>query len=89
MKFKLTLTLLLLVNFTSFAGTYYVNINATGTNNGSTWANAFNNLQSALSNAFFGDEIWVATGSYKASNDRSISFVMKNGVHVYGGFAGT
>ncbi len=91
MKFKLTLTILLLVNFTSFAGTYYVNINATGTNNGLTWANAFNNLQSALSIAFFGDEIWVASGSYKASdvNDRSISFVMKNGVHVYGGFAGT
>ncbi|HEX5837368.1 MAG TPA: choice-of-anchor Q domain-containing protein, partial [Anaerolineales bacterium] len=38
-----------------------------------------------------GDEIWVATGVYKPTSgtDRSVSFVLKNGVAVYGGFAGT
>jgi len=69
----------------------YVKWNAGGTNDGSSWTNAFTDLQSALSAAPSGDEIWVAAGTYKptATTDRTISFVLKNGVGVYGGFAGT
>lgn len=69
----------------------YVNINAGGNNDGSSWANAFVSLQDALSAAASGDEIWVAAGIYRSTTgiDRSISFVLKNGVALYGGFAGT
>lgn len=74
----------------SFATRYYVNINATGNNNGLSWINAYVNLQSAISGAIAGDEIWVATGIYKAStSNRSSSFVLKNGVNLYGSFSGT
>ena len=77
------------------AGTLYVNASAnTGANDGSSWSNAFQGsggLQSALAIAATGDQIWVAQGTYlPASNgDRAISFVLKSGVAIYGGFAGT
>jgi hypothetical protein len=55
------------------------------------WATAFTDLQAALAAASATDEIWVSTGTYKptATADRTISFAMKNGVAVYGGFNGT
>jgi hypothetical protein len=70
---------------------YYVKWDAGGANNGSSWLDAYTDLQSALAAAFSGDEIWVAAGTYKptAGTDRTISFTLKNGVAMYGGFAGT
>ena len=68
-----------------------VDHSATGTNNGTSWTNAFASLQSALSVALSGDEIWVAAGTYTpttANGDRYISFVIPNGVKLYGGFSG-
>ena len=55
------------------------------------WATAFTDLQPALAAAGSGDEIWVAAGTYlpTATTDRTISFAMKNGVALYGGFNGT
>ena len=73
----------------------YVNINATGANTGDSWANAYTSLQSALSAAAAGDGIWVAAGTYMptqevgGAGDRYKTFQLKNGVAVYGGFAGT
>jgi hypothetical protein len=73
-------------------GILFVNHNATGSINGSSWADAFTNLQSAL-NSTCPDitQIWVAAGTYKPTSgtDRTISFHMKDGVAIYGGFAGT
>ncbi|WP_373512431.1 choice-of-anchor Q domain-containing protein, partial [Persicitalea sp.] len=57
--------------------------------NGLTWATAHKHLQSALAAATDGDQIWVAKGTYKPTtdpNDRDASFVMKEGVAIYGGF---
>ncbi|MES2518978.1 MAG: choice-of-anchor D domain-containing protein, partial [Bacteroidota bacterium] len=72
----------------------YVNPQALGANNGSSWTNAFTDLQAALTFARSNTcitEIWVAKGIYKPTTgtDRNISFSMKNGVSIYGGFVGT
>ena len=73
--------------------TWYVNSLATGGNNGQSWANAYTDLQAALTSSQLhsGDQIWVAQGTYKPTSgtDQTISFALKDGVQVYGGFAGT
>lgn len=69
---------------------YFVNASATGSATGLTWADAFTNLQEALGIVIPGDEIWVAAGQYKptTTTTRTISFQVRNGVDLYGGFAG-
>ena len=74
------------------AGTViHVRGNATGANNGASWADAYNSLQTALGAAVSGDQIWVAKGTYPTTtgSDRTASFTLRNGVAMYGGFAGT
>ena len=74
------------------AGTIiYVRAAATGLHDGTSWANAYVGLQKALSVAVSGQQIWVAKGTYKPTTgtSRSTSFVLKPGVAIYGGFAGT
>jgi len=68
----------------------YVDAQATGSADGSSWANAFTDLPAAIAAAGPGDEIWVAAGTYTptATTDRTISFVMKDGVGIFGGFGG-
>ena len=72
-------------------GPLFVNVNATGLNDGSSWINAYTSLQDALNMVNAGEEIWVASGIYKASTtDRTQSFTINNDdVKLYGGFAGT
>ncbi|MHB9032681.1 MAG: PKD domain-containing protein [Anaerolineae bacterium] len=73
----------------------YVDINAVGAKTGVSWVDAFTSLQDALSAAVYGDTIWMADGVYYpdvgvglADNNRGHSFQIKEGVQVYGGFAG-
>ena len=77
----------------------FVDINATeGENDGSSWRNAYTDLQSALAVAGASDQIWVAAGTYlpttgnnlpeDVEDPREVSFAINNGVKVYGGFAG-
>ena len=70
--------------------TIFVNANASGDNDGTSWLDAFTDLQSALALAGNGDQIWIADGTYMPTDtaDRSISFVIPSGVELYGGFAG-
>ena len=70
--------------------TLFVDLNATGSNDGSAWNNAYTDLQDAIAASQDGDQIWVADGTYKPTSgqDRSISFQLKSGVEIYGGFAG-
>src|SRR5947208_1339464 len=72
------------------ATVWHVNAAATGGDTGQSWSNAFTDLQSALSAAHSGDQIWVAEGTYKptGATDRSVSFALRAGVAVYGGFSG-
>ncbi len=70
----------------------FVNDDAGGANDGSSWADAFTNLQSALAIADEGDQIWVAEGIYKpdefGGNPASTYLIDKN-IQLYGGFSGT
>lgn len=69
---------------------WYVNHEALGGNTGVMWTSAFTNLQSALAVANYGDQVWVAKGTYFPTDgiDREISFNLPNGVRLYGGFEG-
>lgn len=70
----------------------YVKGDASGSGNGSSWTNAFTSLTTALAATTLGQEIWVASGTYKpggASPTRSSTFQLLAGVPAYGGFAGT
>ncbi|MCQ3921977.1 MAG: hypothetical protein DPW13_13610 [Planctomycetes bacterium] len=86
-------------------GLIHVDKDATGGDDGSSWANAYTDLQDAFSQAgddTFADydpaacEVWVAEGTYKTSScsicsdgDKQESFELIDGVGVYGKFAGT
>jgi len=84
--------LLILQSFCLFAqNIIFVNLNVQGgQQNGKTWADAFPDFQQALLVAQEGNEIWVAQGTYypTTTTDRSKSFVLKQGVRIYGGFQG-
>ena len=73
---------------------WYVHASASGANTGTNWQDAFTTLQASLEAAQSGDEIWVAAGTYRPSartilNDpRSATFTLRDGLAVYGGFAG-
>ncbi|WP_298609468.1 choice-of-anchor Q domain-containing protein, partial [uncultured Spirosoma sp.] len=74
--------------------THYVKPTATGTGDGSSWTNASADLQAMINASQSGDAVWVAAGVYKPTtttgpDSRTISFTMKNGVAIYGGFVGT
>ncbi len=49
------------------AAVRYVKPTATGTGTGNSWANASGNLQAMIDASAVGDEVWVATGTYKPS----------------------
>ncbi|MGB9738798.1 choice-of-anchor Q domain-containing protein, partial [Chloroflexus sp.] len=68
-------------------GVLYVAPIAVGSGDCSSWANACT-LQTALTNAVAGQQIWVQAGVYKPGSTRSDSFALKSNVAVYGGFAG-
>jgi hypothetical protein len=75
----------------------YVNANAAGFNNGTSWNDAYFDVSQAIYNATAGDTIWVAQATYSPGVDENGSnisgtgsyFWLKDGVVVLGGFVGT
>lgn len=79
----------------------YVKPTATGTGDGSSWDNASGDLQKMIDELADNNvsqqagEVWVAAGTYKPQSqlisgmNYSASFRMRDGISVYGGFAGT
>lgn len=80
----------------AFARRYFVSKDAGNDNNaGFSWSGALQNVQTAISLAGNGDEIWVAKGTYypdegtgQIDNDRASTFILKDEVALYGGFSG-
>ncbi|MHC4558298.1 MAG: hypothetical protein ACYS80_13455, partial [Planctomycetota bacterium] len=82
----------------------YVDDNAAGAHNGSSWTDAYPCLQNALVDVVSGDEIRVAQGTYKpdrhlvisprlgsqiqSSGDRTAMFQLISSVTIKGGYAG-
>ncbi len=66
----------------------YVDASATGANDGTSWTDAYTDLQNALNNnptsAF-----WVKAGTYIPGSSRTDSFTLTNNQEIYGGFNGT
>jgi predicted outer membrane repeat protein len=69
----------------------HVTPSGAGLRDGSSWANASDSLQYALSVAIRTQcQVWVAKGTYRPSpiGDRQASFRLRNQLAVFGGFAG-
>jgi Secretion system C-terminal sorting domain len=90
-RFFLTSILICLLYPLLFAQISYVTLNGAGAMDGTSWSNAHpaNELQDAINEA--ASEVWVAMGVYRTTSgtDRTQSFHMRNGISIYGSFAGT
>lgn len=75
----------------------FVDPDATGADDGSSWTDAYPTLQDALANLpSSAAEVWVAAGTYRpdegagqTAGDRSSTFTLPSGTSLYGGFDGT
>lgn len=66
--------------------TRYVKPSASGSADGSSWANASNNLQAVIDAAANNDTIWIAAGTYQPGNNQW--FNLTKALNIYGGFSG-
>lgn len=92
-KSILTAASLLLSAITMAQTIIYVDADATGNNDGSSWSNAYNDLYVALyvssnDNNYTGAQIWIAEGFYTRISQNQ-TFDVNNDVLLYGGFDGT
>jgi Secretion system C-terminal sorting domain len=75
-----------------FSQIIFVNKAATGSNNGTSWANAFTTLDAAISAAQTGNDIWITKDSYAPKAQipaGKSSFHIKKAINLRGGFLGT
>ncbi|SHK44128.1 polymorphic outer membrane protein repeat-containing protein/parallel beta-helix repeat (two copies) [Rubritalea squalenifaciens DSM 18772] len=94
MRQLLTISILsVTIQATLSAKTIYVDKYASGSISGTSWSNAYRDLQTALYYANSGDQIQVAAGSYypdegtnQSNSNRFATFAMKNNVAIYGGY---
>ena len=97
-RLQCVLLLLVVARTAAAGGVIYVDANAPGANNGSSWENAYVFLQDALADAETADkpvEIRVAQGIYKPDQganqtlgDQNATFQLINSVTLKGGYVG-
>jgi hypothetical protein len=76
-----TLCVLLLVAVPCWGATWYVDVEASGAADGTSWTDAFQTIQEAVDAAVGGDEIWVREGEYAP-----IQFTETKSLALYAGF---
>ena len=71
-----------------FSKIVYVKNNATGSNNGTSWSNAYTQMYSAISGASSGDTLWVAEGVYLPNGTSTINQPLNfdKSLFILGGF---
>lgn len=84
-RFLLYLLLSAIASLANAQNKFYVKQNGTG--DGLSWASAAGDLQAAINGAAAGDSVFVAGGTYQPGSGQS--FYMKQGVKIYGSFAGS
>jgi predicted outer membrane repeat protein len=69
----------------------FVKQDAAGNNDGTSWEDAYSDLQAALEQSIAGDQLWIAAGTYKPNGPTpdSSHFVVDKAIELYGGFSGT
>ena len=90
MNKRTALAILIIIGMVSnvVAARYYVKYNASGNSDGSSWTDAFTDLQSALAISTYNDTIFVAAGTYKPGTSTSDRFTLPVGGIILGGFKG-
>ena len=80
--------LLLLMTAAPAHAQIYVDTDAGGNNDGTSWTDAYTDLQTAIDNASSSSEIWIAEGIYKPGSEGDSFTITGNidGVGLYGGF---
>jgi hypothetical protein len=94
---KCILLLLFIASLNVGNAQIYVDVSAGGSNTGTSWANAYTDLQTAIDAAALNDDIWVAAGTYyptaspdgTTTDSRNKAFHLGTDMKIYGGFAGT
>lgn len=91
MKFYTLLGMFLGALITNSQTIKYINPNATGNGSGTSWANAYTSLKSALLNAQHKDEFWLTYSANHAidPNQNKVYLTIDKNIALYGGFKGT
>ena len=71
------------------ASIIYVNSQAQGQADGSSWENAYTDLKRAIAAADNGSEIWLSAGLYSPGESVNDTFLIEKDIAIYGGFEGT
>lgn len=66
----------------------FISANASGNNDGTSWTDAYNDINNALSITATNKEVWVTAGTYKPSSTRTSSITVNANTQIYGGFSG-
>jgi parallel beta-helix repeat protein/predicted outer membrane repeat protein len=84
--FVMATLFVLCVTFSAANAQTRIFVAADGSGDGSSWAAATADIQSAINNAIGETEIWIKAGVYYVPGDTI--FTLKDGVSLYGGFSG-